>query len=100
MTELNEIIKIGQRIIKDIAEYQYYVGIKNDFGFLFLIVILMNFNICLWERNIYVLLVSRISGDFLICRDFWIVIGWVFFDSSRNLNIYKLNIFLSVLVSI
>lgn len=51
MTELNEIIKIGQRIIKDIVEYQYYVGIKNDFGFLFLIVILMNFNICLWERN-------------------------------------------------
>lgn len=100
MTELNEITKIGQRITKDTAEHQHHVGIKNDSGFLPLTVILMNFNTCLWERNIYALLASRISGDSLTCRDLWTVIGWVPSDSSRNLNIYKLNICLSVSVSI
>lgn len=60
MTELNEITKIGQRITKDTAEHQHHVGIKNDSGFLPLTVILMNFNTCLWERNIYALLASRI----------------------------------------
>lgn len=84
MTELNEITKIGQRITKDTAEHQHHVGIKNDSGFLPLTVIFMNFNTCLWERNIYALLASRISGDSLTCRDLWTVIGWVPSVSSRN----------------